>query len=66
MSRPTRSDDKKALRHPLHGTPVYRCTYCGQFYSSRTKHKHRVCHMIEEKENAEGGGGRRMSRGPTL
>jgi hypothetical protein len=47
---PTR--DEEAFRHPFHGTPVYRCSYCGRFYSARTKHKHRVCHMIEEKQNA--------------
>ncbi len=50
MSSPTHP--KEAFKHPLYGAPVYRCTYCGRFYSARTKHKHRVCHMIEGRREA--------------
>ena len=31
---------------------MYRCGYCGQFYSDKTAAKHQICQMLEDKERA--------------
>lgn len=33
--------------------PVWRCEYCGQFYSERTASKHNWCQQTQDRRDAE-------------